>query len=133
MRPATALALSLLLAAGTASAGVYKCATDKGIVYQDQPCDGAAASSTVIVPSKPGQKIYNCTNFYGKQFQDVSPCYVPKEAPYVGMPALDIKNSSWGLPKKTNETQVGKTTRYQYVYDRGYLYVQDGKIVAIQQ
>lgn len=63
--------------------------------------------------------------------------YVPKQvkvvAPYIGMPIEELKNSSWGKPKRINYTTTKYGTSEQWVYsDDRYVYVDDGIVSAIQ-
>lgn len=53
--------------------------------------------------------------------------------PYVGMPAKDALDTFWGKPQSVNSTTTSNGTREQWVYSSGYLYVENGRVVAIQE
>lgn len=43
-----------------------------------------------------------------------------------------IEDSTWGKPKSINKTETAYGVREQWVYDRGYLYFEDGYLTSIQ-
>lgn len=43
-----------------------------------------------------------------------------------------IEDSTWGKPKSINRTETAYGVREQWVYDRGYLYFEDGYLTSIQ-
>ena len=51
----------------------------------------------------------------------------------VGMKAEAVYNSRWGEPDSVNTLKVQGRVREQWVYARGYLYLENGKVVAIQE
>lgn len=55
------------------------------------------------------------------------------EEPRIGMSADDVKNSTWGYPKKVNKTTTSQGTSEQWVYDYGYIYITNGIVYAIQE
>jgi ribosomal protein L22 len=53
--------------------------------------------------------------------------------PTIGMNAEQVENSTWGKPNRINKTTTKYGTSDQWVYDyRGYIYLDDGKVTAIQ-
>jgi len=58
---------------------------------------------------------------------------VMKEEPKIGMTEMDVILSTWGYPKKRNTTTTVNGTREQLVYDRGYIYLENGIVTAIQE
>lgn len=58
---------------------------------------------------------------------------VIKEEPYIGMSESDVLSSKWGYPKKTNTTETVNGTREQWVYDDGYIYLENGLVTVIQK
>lgn len=50
----------------------------------------------------------------------------------IGMTAQDVLQSSWGKPKKVNRTVTSSGTREQWIYGGGYIYIENGIVVAIQ-
>lgn len=57
-----------------------------------------------------------------------------KNVPAIGMTADEVRNSSWGEPKKINKTTYEWGTSEQWVYslDR-YVYLENGRVTAIQE
>lgn len=57
-----------------------------------------------------------------------------KAEPSIGMTADEVRNSSWGEPKKINKTTYEWGTSEQWVYslDR-YVYLENGRVTAIQE
>lgn len=57
-----------------------------------------------------------------------------KKEPYIGMTADEVRNSSWGEPKKINKTtyEWGTTEQWVYSMDR-YIYLENGRVTAIQE
>lgn len=51
----------------------------------------------------------------------------------LGMSPEEVKASSWGKPRDINRTTTVWGVREQWVYDSGYLYFEDGKLIAIQE
>lgn len=56
-----------------------------------------------------------------------------KADPAVGMSEIDVRVSTWGSPKKINKTTTAYGVREQWVYDRGYIYIENGYVTAIQE
>jgi len=50
---------------------------------------------------------------------------------WIGAPK-DYAILSWGRPKDINRTLTATRSREQWVYEGGYLYIENGKVVAIQ-
>jgi hypothetical protein len=50
---------------------------------------------------------------------------------WIGAPK-DYAILSWGRPKDINRTVTAAGSREQWVYQGGYLYIENGKVVAIQ-
>lgn len=50
----------------------------------------------------------------------------------IGMSDIECE-LSWGFPIEVNTTKISGLTHEQYVYHRGYLYFDNGKLVAIQE
>jgi hypothetical protein len=50
----------------------------------------------------------------------------------IGMSKEDVLASSWGKPQKVNTTTNVYGTREQWVYDGGYLYLENGVLTSIQ-
>ena len=57
-----------------------------------------------------------------------------KAEPSIGMTADEVRNSSWGEPKKIHKTTYEWGTSEQWVYslDR-YVYLENGRVTAIQE
>ena len=55
----------------------------------------------------------------------------PKE-PALGMTKSEIENSSWGKPDKKNIDEYEWGIEEQWVYNRGYIYFEDGIVTGIQ-
>lgn len=64
---------------------------------------------------------------------DATDVPVQLEKPAVGMTESEILNSKWGSPKKKNKTTTAYGTREQWVYERGYIYFENGIVTAIQE
>ncbi|MFB5088623.1 hypothetical protein PGC35_15685 [Psychrobacillus sp. PGGUH221] len=71
------------------------------------------------------------------------PIYIPsttitttspvKYEPSISMTDYEvIEDSTWGKPKSINRTETAYGVREQWVYDRGYLYFEDGYLTSIQ-
>ena len=71
------------------------------------------------------------------------PTYIPsttitttstaKYDPFISMTDYEvIEDSTWGKPKSINKTETAYGVREQWVYDRGYLYFEDGYLTSIQ-
>ena len=58
---------------------------------------------------------------------------VIKDEPSIGMNEEQVKASTWGYPKKRNSTTTKSGTREQWVYDSGYIYLENGIVTAIQE
>ena len=60
---------------------------------------------------------------------------VPSEIkdPEIGMSEGAVLNSTWGTPSKINKTTTASGEREQWVYDYGYIYLENGYVVAIQE
>lgn len=57
-----------------------------------------------------------------------------KNKPKIGMTALQVKNSSWGEPKKINKTTTAYSITEQWVYlDNKYVYLENGIVTTIQE
>lgn len=54
------------------------------------------------------------------------------EGVHIGMTQHQVLESSWGKPIRINRTTTSNGTREQWIYKGGYLYIQDGVVVAIQ-
>lgn len=52
--------------------------------------------------------------------------------PAIGMTSQQVLRSTWGRPKKKNITEYTFGIHEQWVYDRGYIYIEDGVVTAIQ-
>lgn len=50
----------------------------------------------------------------------------------IGMTDDEVLKSEWGEPNKINKTESAYGIREQWVYDRGYLYFEDGYLTTIQ-
>lgn len=62
-----------------------------------------------------------------------NPIYIKKSDPEIGMSASEVKNSTWGNPDDINRTTTAFGVHEQWVYDyRGYIYLDDGVVTAIQ-
>lgn len=57
---------------------------------------------------------------------------VVKIAPEIGMTETEVLNSTWGSPKKVNTTTTKYSIHKQWVYDRGYIYFDNGVVSSIQ-
>ncbi|MBQ6936660.1 MAG: hypothetical protein IJN49_08960 [Clostridia bacterium] len=56
--------------------------------------------------------------------------YIPD--PSIGMTASEVKNSTWGSPKKINKNTYSWGVREQWVYGDGrYIYLEDGVVTSI--
>lgn len=53
--------------------------------------------------------------------------------PRVGMTELEVYQSTWGSPKKRNKTTTIAGEHEQWVYDEGYIYLENGIVTAIQE
>lgn len=60
--------------------------------------------------------------------------YVEPKEPEIGMTAEEVKNSTWGKPKKINKTTTKYGVHEQWVYSSGkYIYFDDGVVTSIQE
>ena len=50
----------------------------------------------------------------------------------IGMTDDEVLKSEWGKPNEINKTESAYAIREQWVYDRGYLYFEDGYLTTIQ-
>lgn len=58
---------------------------------------------------------------------------IPRGNVTIGMTADQVKECGWGKPNYVNRTITKSTVTEQWVYGDGvYLYIRDGKLVAIQ-
>lgn len=58
---------------------------------------------------------------------------IVKYEPIISMTDYEvIEDSTWGKPKSINKTETAFGVREQWVYDRGYLYFEDGYLTSIQ-
>ncbi len=71
-------------------------------------------------------------NIYEKVSDNTSVPNVPIE-PSIGMTESEVYASTWGAPKKRNETITASGKREQWVYDNGYIYFENGYVTAIQK
>jgi len=55
-----------------------------------------------------------------------------KSGVQIGMTMQDVKDSSWGRPRKANRTIMAYGVREQWVYDGGYLYFEGDILTSIQ-
>lgn len=60
---------------------------------------------------------------------------VPEEKvePAIGMTEAEVYASTWGAPQKVNTTETAAGKREQWVYDVGYIYLDNGIVTAIQE
>lgn len=60
---------------------------------------------------------------------------VPEEKvePAIGMTEAEVYASTWGKPQKVNTTETAAGKREQWVYDGGYIYLDNGIVTAIQE
>ena len=60
---------------------------------------------------------------------------VPEEKvePAIGMTEAEVYASTWGAPQKVNTTETAAGKREQWVYDGGYIYLNNGIVTAIQE
>lgn len=56
-----------------------------------------------------------------------------KPNPRIGMAASEVLSSTWGKPKDINKTTTVYSVSEQWVYDKGYIYLEDGIVTAIQE
>lgn len=56
-----------------------------------------------------------------------------KENPTIGMTEKEVIASTWGYTSKKNLTTTAQGTKEQWVYDRGYIYFENGIVTAIQE
>lgn len=60
---------------------------------------------------------------------------VPEEKvePAIGMTEAEVYASTWGAPKKVNTTTTAAGKREQWVYEDGYIYLDNGIVTTIQE
>ena len=58
---------------------------------------------------------------------------IEKKEPKVGMTTEEVKNSTWGSPKKVNKDTYSWGTTEQWVYNQGYIYFTNGKVTSISE
>lgn len=56
-----------------------------------------------------------------------------KQEPTIGMTASQVKASTWGSPRKINKDTYSWGTTEQWVYSRGYIYFENGKVTSISE
>ena len=56
-----------------------------------------------------------------------------KKEPSIGMTTSQVRNSTWGSPKKVNKNTYSWGTKEQWVYDKGYIYFENGKVTSISE
>lgn len=71
---------------------------------------------------------YYLINGYSKKIDES----IVKVQPKIGMTETEILNSTWGSPKKVNTTTSKYSINEQWVYDRGYIYFDNGVVTDIQ-
>lgn len=76
--------------------------------------------------------VNSAINAQAKRAADADRAARRKLGVHIGMSQQDVLWSQWGKPKKINTTTTKYGTREQWVYDGGYLYFEDGKLVTIQ-
>jgi hypothetical protein len=77
------------------------------------------------------------TNSWGNieehDFISKTTSYTVKKEPAIGMSADEVRNSTWGKPKKINRSTYASGTSEQWVYDNyRYIYLDNGIVTAIQ-
>lgn len=80
--------------------------------------------------------LYHTKNIYAKVSDRTELPQIYKketEDPKVGMTESEVYASTWGSPKKRNKTTTTYGTREQWVYNDGYIYFENGIVVAIQE
>ena len=55
-----------------------------------------------------------------------------REGVQIGTSQPDVLDSSWGKPRRVNQTRYTFGTHEQWVYDGGYLCFENGSLTAIQ-
>ena len=50
----------------------------------------------------------------------------------IGMSPQQVLESSWGKPQRVNRTVTSSGTREQWIYGGGYIYIQNGAVITIQ-
>lgn len=60
---------------------------------------------------------------------------VPEKTPEpaIGMSEIEVMASTWGYPKHINKTTTKYGKSEQWVYDKGYIYFENGIVTAIQE
>ncbi len=60
---------------------------------------------------------------------------VPEEKvePAIGMTGAEVYASTWGAPQKVNATTTAAGKQEQWVYDDGYIYLDNGIVTTIQE
>ena len=56
-----------------------------------------------------------------------------KKSPYIGMTASEVESSTWGSPNKINKDTYSWGTKEQWVYSRGYIYFENGRVTSISE
>ncbi len=56
-----------------------------------------------------------------------------RKEPEVGMTESEVYASTWGSPEKRNKTTTAQGNREQWVYEDGYIYLENGIVTAIQE
>ena len=56
-----------------------------------------------------------------------------KVEPYIGMSKKDVLSSTWGKSSGVNKYKYAWGTEEQWVYDKGYIYIKDGKVYSISE
>ena len=58
---------------------------------------------------------------------------IEKKEPKIGMTSEEVKNSTWGSPKKVNKDTYSWGTTEQWVYNQGYIYFTNDKVTSISE
>lgn len=53
--------------------------------------------------------------------------------PKIGMTEDEVLNSTWGYPQKRNTSEFTNGTHEQWVYEKGYIYLDNGIVTSIQK
>lgn len=68
-----------------------------------------------------------------KKISDSTEVPLEKVEPTIGMTADEVYNSTWGAPQKINRTDTLSGEREQWVYENGYIYLENGYVTSIQE
>jgi len=133
--------LTLLPITPIASADIYKCAGENGlVVYKNFPCavESIGSSATATAPKEPAATPEPASSAparkpAGAKVATAVQTSGVKREPFVGMSAADLKNSTWGQPIDVIPEEVVEGINKTWVYSgsRKVVLGASGRVISV--